>query len=206
METRDHISKLRVVGGNIALDFVNTVDGEPGSQSEIDHLRDFGGLVAWSGHVGLLSEGSARWLMREAEARPSEAGATHARALALRETLYGIFSAIARGEQPPERGLETLQKDECEALAQARLLPKGGGYAWEWTDSGDAGMMLHPVVHAAVELLTSGPLDRVKGCAGCHWIFVDESKNRSRRWCTMEVCGTNEKVRRYLARRAARRG
>jgi len=66
--------------------------------------------------------------------------------------------------------------------------------------------VLSPVVHAAVELLTSGPLDRVKACAGCHWLFVDESKNRSRRWCTMEVCGTNEKVRRYLARRAAGRG
>jgi len=61
------------------------------------------------------------------------------------------------------------------------------------------------VVHAATGLLTSGPLDRVKDCAACRWLFVDESRNRSRRWSTMEECGTHEKVRRYLERRAARR-
>jgi predicted RNA-binding Zn ribbon-like protein len=53
--------------------------------------------------------------------------------------------------------------------------------------------------------LTSGPLGRVKGCAGCNWLFVDESKNKSRRWCSMEECGTHAKMRRYVARRAAKR-
>ena len=205
METRNHIAKLRVVGGSVALDFVNTVDGEPGGESEVDHLRDYGGLVVWGGHVGLLSRGSMRRLIREAEARPSEAGAAHERALALRDTLYGIFEAIARGERPPERSLEALRREECEALARARLAPKGEGFAWEWPDDGDAGMLLYPVAHAAVEMLISGPLERIKSCAGCHWLFVDESKNRSRRWCAMEVCGTHEKMRRYIARRAAGR-
>ena len=201
METSDRIATLRVVGGNLALDFVNTVDGDPA----FDHLRDYGGLVAWGGHVGLIPEEAVRRLIREAEGSPSEAGTIHEHALALRETLSGIFAAIARGERPPERGLEALRGKECEALARARLKPKDGGYSWEWPDGGVESVLWH-VVHAAVELLTSGPLDRVKTCAGCHWIFVDESKNRSRRWCTMEICGTNEKMRRYVARRAARRG
>ena len=65
--------------------------------------------------------------------------------------------------------------------------------------------MLWPVAHAATVLLTSGGLDRLKLCAGCHWLFLDASRNRSRRWCTMEVCGTHEKMRRYVAKRAARR-
>jgi predicted RNA-binding Zn ribbon-like protein len=60
-------------------------------------------------------------------------------------------------------------------------------------------------VHAAVELLTTGPLDRIKACAGCRFVFVDESKNRSRRWCSMEDCGTTAKMRRYVARRSANR-
>jgi predicted RNA-binding Zn ribbon-like protein len=205
MATRDHISKLPVIGGNVSLDFVNTVDGTPGGEFEIDHFRDYGGLVTWSGHVGLLSEESARRLLREAGTRPSEAEATHARALELREVLYGIFAAIARGEHPSERDLETLRREECEVLARASLVPKDEGYGWEWPDEVDLGRVLCPVVHAAVELLTSGPLDRIKTCAGCDWLFVDESKNRSRRWCTMDVCGTHEKVRRYLARRAAGR-
>jgi predicted RNA-binding Zn ribbon-like protein len=65
--------------------------------------------------------------------------------------------------------------------------------------------VLWPVAYAATELLTSGPLGRVKNCAGCNWLFVDESKNRSRRWCSMEECGTHAKMRRYVARRAAKR-
>jgi predicted RNA-binding Zn ribbon-like protein len=64
---------------------------------------------------------------------------------------------------------------------------------------------LWPVAHAATALLTSGDLDRLKLCAGCHWVFLDSSRNHSRRWCTMEVCGTDEKKRRYVAKRAARR-
>ncbi|WP_414636011.1 CGNR zinc finger domain-containing protein [Actinophytocola sp.] len=48
---------------------------------------------------------------------------------------------------------------------------------------------------------TTGPLDRIKTCAGCRFIFVDESKNRSRRWCGMADRGTAAKIRRYVARR-----
>ncbi len=65
--------------------------------------------------------------------------------------------------------------------------------------------ILWSVAHSATELLTSGPLERAKGWAGCNWLFVDESRNKSRRWCMMEKCGTQEKMRRYVARRAAKR-
>ena len=65
--------------------------------------------------------------------------------------------------------------------------------------SGDA------VARAAYDLLTGDHLARVKVCAGCHWLFLDRSKNGSRRWCSMEDCGTSAKMRRYVARRAARR-
>ena len=64
--------------------------------------------------------------------------------------------------------------------------------------------MLRPVAHAATQLLIGDELDRIKVCGGCRYIFVDESKNRSRRWCSMEDCGTAEKVRRYVAARRLR--
>jgi predicted RNA-binding Zn ribbon-like protein len=76
---------------------------------------------------------------------------------------------------------------------------------WKWALGEDLAGVLWPVAHSAIELLISGPLGRVKGCAGCNWLFVDESKNRSRRWCSMEECGTHAKMRRYVARRAAKR-
>ena len=74
---------------------------------------------------------------------------------------------------------------------------------WEATDDPDR--VWWPVAYAGLELLLHGPLDRIKGCGGCRYLFLDETKNRSRRWCSMDDCGTREKMRTYVARRAARR-
>jgi predicted RNA-binding Zn ribbon-like protein len=206
VETPGYIERLRVVGGNLALDFVNTVDGELGGEPGFEHLRSYEDLVAWGYRVGMISGERARRLLREVRGRVSEAEATHALALELRDDLYDLFLAVAMGTEPSLESLEALRLAESEALSRARLVPGSGGFVWEWSDDSDLAWMLWPVVHAATELLTSGPLDRVKTCAACRWLFVDESRNRSRRWCTMEDCGTHEKVRRYLERRAARRG
>jgi predicted RNA-binding Zn ribbon-like protein len=206
VETPEYIERLRIVGGNLALDFVNTVDGESGGEPGFENLQSYRDLVAWGYRVGMISEERARRLLREARGRGSEAEATHARALELRDDLYGLLRAVALGASPPPESVEALRLAETEALSRARLVPGEGGFVWEWSDDRDLARVLWPVVHAATELLTSGPLDRVKACAACRWLFVDESRNRSRRWCTMEECGTHEKVRRYLERRAARRG
>ena len=101
--------------------------------------------------------------------------------------------------------VEALRRFECEALSRARLVPSGDGFVWQWAVGDDLSGMLWPVAHSATELLTSGPFGRVKGSAGCSWVFVDESKNSSSRWCSMEECGTHAKMRRYVARRAAKR-
>jgi predicted RNA-binding Zn ribbon-like protein len=205
METPDYIERLRVIGGDVALDFVNTVDGEADGDPGFEHLQSYEDLVAWGYRVGILSEERARRLLREARERPSEAEAVHVRALELRDDLYELFRAVAWGMRPSAGNVEALRRAESEAISRARLVPDEEGFAWGWPDDSDLAGVLWPVVHAATELLTSGPLDRVKACAGCRWLFVDESRNRSRRWCTMEECGTHEKVRRYLERRAAKR-
>ena len=90
-------------------------------------------------------------------------------------------------------------------LRAPRLVPDDDGYTWSWADDDDLGRPLWPAIHAASTLLTTGPLDRVKGCASCRFHFLDESKNRSRRWCSMEDCGTADKMRKYVARRASAR-
>jgi predicted RNA-binding Zn ribbon-like protein len=201
METPGYIEGLRIVGGDLALDFVNTEDGDP----PVECLRGYGDLVAWSVLVGLLSADEGEELAGEASRRPEEAETVYREAVELRDALYGVFRALAEGGDVPERGLETLRRYEREALSRGRLVRGDGGFAWEWKEGWDLAGMLWPVAHAAVELLTSGNLDRLKLCAGCYWVFLDASRNHSRRWCTMEVCGTDEKKRRYVARRARRR-
>ena len=202
METPEYIEQLRIVGGDPALDFVNTEDGDP----PMECLRGYGDLVAWSVRAGLFSADEGERLVGEADRRPEDAEAVYHEALRLRGALQYVFRAVAEGGDAPERGLETLRGYEREALSRGKLVQGDGGFSWEWKDGRDLTRMLWSVAHAATRLLTSGDLVRLKLCAGCYWVFLDASRNRSRRWCTMEVCGTDEKMRRYVAKRAAKRG
>ena len=201
METPEYIEKLRIVGGDVALDFVNTEDGDP----PVECLRGYGDLVAWGVLVGLLSAEEGERLKGEADLRPGDAEAAYRDALTLRGALYDVFRAVAGDEAPASLDLEIVREYERGALSRGELVQEGRGFRWEWKDGRDLAGMLWPVAHAAAVLLTSGNLDRLKLCAGCYWVFLDASRNRSRRWCTMEVCGTDEKMRRYVAKRAARR-
>jgi predicted RNA-binding Zn ribbon-like protein len=92
-----------------------------------------------------------------------------------------------------------------DAVAHARLTPGEAAFGLSWAASDDLDAMLRPIAMAALDLLTGPDLGRVKRCAGCPWLFVDRSKNASRRWCAMDDCGRHEKIRRYVSRRAARR-
>ena len=205
METSDHISALRVIGGNLALDFANTAEGTLEGKIERENILSYEDLVFWGYHVGILSGEDGERLLRKGRESPVEAHAVFARALGFRGHLYGLFRAVAEGKQPPTESVEALRRYECETLSHADLVPSGGGFAWEWAVGDELAGVLWPIAHAATGLLTSGPLGRIKGCAGCNWLFVDESKNKSRRWCSMEDCGTHAKMRRYVARRAAKR-
>lgn len=203
METPEHLARLRVVGGHLALDFLNTRSGPPGGPFDVEGLRGYEDLVAWAVRAGTLSEAAARRLVNAARRRPSEAQAALQLALALRDELHGVFVAIAAGDPPPAFALEAVRRAELDGLAGAELAPVEAGAAWTWTWARDERLTrpIWPAVHAAVELLGKGPLDRVKGCGGCSFLFLDDSKNRSRRWCSMDDCGTAEKMRRFVARR-----
>jgi predicted RNA-binding Zn ribbon-like protein len=204
VETRPPYRDLKIVGGNLALDFCNTVDGDPGGEAWVDHLAGYRGLVLWGAKVGLVErEGAERLLGREGS---PVARAAVEQAHGLRDLLSGIFLAVAEGREPSEEDLEALAGAERESLSGAVLAGDlARGYGWRWPDEGVRAPLIGPVVHAAVELLGSGELTRLKTCTDCDWLFLDRSKNRSRKWCTMEICGTQAKMRRYVARRAARR-
>ncbi len=205
METPDRIRQQRIVGGNLALDLLNTQNGSAGEPPEDDALLDYSDLLAWGQHVGLLSESEAGRLLRRSRRHPDEARAVFERTLATRGYLYELFSAVAHDSRPPGRVITRLQSDEAEALTHGELIAGDDEFRWGWAHDDDLGRPLWPVIHAALTLLTDGPLDRVKGCASCRFLFLDESKNRSRRWCSMDDCGTADKVRKYVARRASAR-
>jgi predicted RNA-binding Zn ribbon-like protein len=199
VETSEYLAALRLDGGHLALDFVNTLGGghELGPQPHDEHLRSYADLLAWSVRVGTLDEPTAERLARSAGERGDR---VLREAIELREWAYSALWPIAEGKRAPADVLAELREREREALSHARLEPDEGLYRWRW-DGDDPRLPLWPLAHAAIELLTEGPLDLLKMCSGCRWLFLDQSKNRSRRWCSMEVCGTSAKKRRYVERR-----
>jgi predicted RNA-binding Zn ribbon-like protein len=108
--------------------------------------------------------------------------------------------ASAHGAGPPHAAdLDAVRAAAVDALGHARLEPRPDGFAWTWTGAALA-RPLWPIAHAALGLLRSGELDRLAECGHCRWLFLDHSRNRSRRWCSMNACGGREKMRRHRAK------
>jgi predicted RNA-binding Zn ribbon-like protein len=192
--------------GFLAIEFQHTEVGPASNLPDSPWpINDYGDLLAWARRFGVIGGREARQLRQQARRDPARATEAHARALRIRETLDEVFRTIALGRQPTSAARSALARDEAEALARAELVGGEDGFGWSWAGDKSLGRPLWPVVHDATRLLIDGPLDRVKACDGCRYLFIDESKNRSRRWCDMSTCGTTEKMRRYVERRAAKR-
>jgi predicted RNA-binding Zn ribbon-like protein len=196
------IRELAIVAGNLALDFANTVD-DPFGPQRFDHVADYRGLAAWSQRVGTVSNSSASALRQIAENHPRQARATLRGAKDLRTAINETFGAVVDGRSP-DAGWQQLRPFVTRAMQHARVTPSPTHLSLAW-DFSELESPLWPVAEAAYRLLVGGEIHRLKRCAGCPWLFLDRSKNHSRRWCTMEICGTDEKIRRYVTKRADRR-
>lgn len=196
------IRPLPVVSGHLALDFANTVD-DPEGPKAYDHIADYAGLLGWALGRGLLDEDAALDLRRGAENHPRRATSAVRRAAALRAALIETFGALAE-DRPPEVGWDQLRVFVAEAMASATVDRTREQPVLSWAYD-DLDSPLRPVAAAAQQLLLAPEVRRVKRCAGYPWLFLDSSKNGSRRWCSMQDCGTHAKIERYVRRRAERR-
>jgi predicted RNA-binding Zn ribbon-like protein len=170
-----------------------------------DRFQDYAAVVAWARERGLVQTGEADVLLAEAARRSDDAAEVLAHVVRARALLYRIFSGVARGDPPATEDVADLNRLTAAVAAHRTLTPARGPWNWRWDDDPKAlDRVLWPVLESAVELLTSDLLPRVKLCQGdgCGWLFVDASRNRSRRWCDMSDCGNLAKVRRYRQRRA----
>jgi len=206
---------MKLVGGELCLDFVNTVGGRipdaggPGSRVLADKLADYNDLVEWSRHTRSMGEADARRLLRLADSRPREAADVLGRALLFREALHRTLRSLMLGRHPDPPDVARLNDEIATARTREVLAPSRDGLRWEWPEGGaHLDSPLWPVSRSTAALLTSGDLSRLRQCGGerCGWLFLDRSRNRSRQWCTMEDCGNVSKVRRFRRRHSPRRG
>lgn len=197
---------FKFLGGWLCLDFTNTQNwGRPNPAQE--RFKGYPDLVWWNYQVGALTAQQTQQLLREADHRPADAAATFKQGLELRQIIHQVFSAIARGLPPEAVDLAALNPILTQILAQSRLVPAAEGFVWAWAGDEQAlERVLWPVVWSAAELLTSEKLARLGQCAGesCGWLFIDVSRNHSRRWCEMQHCGNRAKNRQYYRRKTNR--
>ncbi len=198
------LDELTLVGGRLCLDFTNTV-GSRGVVNERDRLKGYPELLWWGVRAEVLTEDARRALMDRAAERPAEAEAVFRRAVGFREAAWRLFRALEEGEDPAAADLATVNGEVARAMGHARLERTAEGFAWGWDDAPEADRVLWPVARSTAELLASPELGRVGRCAAesCGWLYLDTSKNRSRRWCDMRDCGNRAKVRRHYRRHRA---
>ena len=197
--------KFQMFAGELCLDLINTLDNRPVPDRRQELVPTYLDLLDWALQAGGVSPVQHAALRREAESRPREASAVRERAVSLRECLYRMFSAIVRNRRAQGDDLRTLNTYLGEALAHLELHPARGGYGLGWPQNAPRlDSVLWPIARSASELLTSDDLKYVRECGDgtCRWLFVDRTKNHSRRWCDMKTCGNRMKARKFYRRQA----
>jgi predicted RNA-binding Zn ribbon-like protein len=182
------------------LNFVNTSEWRISPHPQ-EMLLSYADLVKWVEKEGVINEGKAQEFLQAATSQPVEADRALRRAIDLRENIYRIMVAVINQERPTEADLDGFNRTLAATTHGAGIVATTNGFAWKWIVNEEAfDSLMWPVALSAADLLVSEDRNRLGQCAddrGCGWIFLDSSKNHSRRWCDIRDCGNRAKQRRH---------
>jgi predicted RNA-binding Zn ribbon-like protein len=197
---------ISAVRENLCLDFANTRSWR-GSETPTERLNDVDDLLGWIERTAGVRARSVQPVATLSRDHPDAADELFAEAIEMRESIYRVFSAIAADERIAERDLAALQAAIAAAPARSELVRSGGRHAWRIGDLRPSAphllpRLLAPVLWSAGDLLVNADGRRIRRCANeeCLWLFLDESKSGTRRWCDMASCGNRAKARRHYAK------
>jgi predicted RNA-binding Zn ribbon-like protein len=200
----DFDGEFDLSGGILCLDFANTVSKREIAGQTRDDLPGYDELVFFARDSGVVSPQFAREILDFSDVKPRERDHVFHAAIRLREAIYRVFAAIANSQAANRKDVKLIEEFATEAMNRRQLTSGGHGYRWEWKRGKDENLayFLWPIAQSAAELLTSDRVRAVRECAAgdCAWLFLDESRNHSRRWCDMKVCGNRQKARRHYQR------
>ncbi|MBG0817653.1 ABATE domain-containing protein [Planomonospora sp. ID82291] len=171
------------VSGNLGLDLAGTVGRR--RTGRVDLLATPTDLARWTVAAGLL------------DTAPAVSGEDLTWAVAVREAIYRLASAVRGGSPLGAADRELLNRAAERAPAGVRLRDDGG-----LERTGDLRAALAAVARAAVELLGGPRAALIRECEAspCTRLYVDSSHRRSRRWCDMRGCGNRAKAAAFRAR------
>jgi predicted RNA-binding Zn ribbon-like protein len=184
---------FQLVAGHPAVDLVNTLDWRFRDEGPEELLKSYDDLLRFCHESGVLATKRVR---RAADLRVLK------RCIELREAIAEVLYARLEGRDPSTRSLKTLERNVKAARLQQQLRWRHGRLEWNWNEN-DAELPLWGLSMSAADLLRSEAAERVRACDNpeCRWLFLDTSKNHTRRWCDMKVCGNRMKARRFKAQR-----
>ena len=176
------------IGGHLALDFCNTVGEHLATQPD-EMLLDWESFLRWATQTGLIAPQTYAELLHHPA--PVE------KIVHLREAIYRIGLAIARGDSIPSRDLLTLR--EHANAPKPTVVVGQDGLRWRPDPQQASEQLLAILASEALSLFCSPRSSHIGICEGglCGWLFLDESRGRRRRWCDMKDCGNRAKARRY---------
>jgi predicted RNA-binding Zn ribbon-like protein len=183
------------------LAFVNTLSGRP-TAAPAERLISYDALVEWAGEVHLFKPDEADRLAARGRRKAEDAARIVQRARTLRERLHDTFAATSAGRMPGAPTLDALAAELSRWYSHGRLVPDSDRLQWVYAGLDELERPLWEIARAAARVVTSPSVMRVRACAAadCGWWFLDDTKNHSRRWCDMKICGNRDKVRRFRER------
>ncbi len=191
---------FQLIAGDPALDLVNTLDWRFRESGTEELVMNYDDVLLFAEQSGVLTQKQARALRRGTS---STAGGHVVEGIrGLREALADVLYAGLDGKNSSSASLRTLERLMRETREQTRLVRDGVRLKWDWAGAETkAEYPLWLLTRAASRLLLSENVQLVRACANpeCRWLFMDTSKNHTRRWCDMKLCGNRMKARRFKA-------
>jgi predicted RNA-binding Zn ribbon-like protein len=201
MQKNPVLDELRLDGGVLCLDFVNTVpDRKDGTQR--DHLGHFNDLLYWARKAKAVDSSVFSSLEEVAAKNEKKANGFLAEAIEIRSLIYSLFKPISQQQKVKAADLEAFNAVMARYFPFLEISLTREGFAEEWNlERHHFFWITAPIVKSAHDLLLSDKLSRVKECPNCGWLFLDSTKNGKRRWCSMQDCGSNVKALEYYYRK-----
>jgi predicted RNA-binding Zn ribbon-like protein len=191
---------FQLYAGHPALELVNTLDSRFTPNAR-EMIPAYGDLLRLCMQLGLLTAEQSRKLARSVEDR--DAQRVLASAVELREALAVVLYGQIDGAKVSPAKVESLERYFHDAARHRTLRPTDRQWIWSWAGAEQqAEIPVWKLAQAASDLMVSSDVQWIKDCGdpACRWLFLDTSKNHTRRWCDMKTCGNRMKARRFQAR------
>ncbi len=119
-----------------------------------------------------------------------------------RKSLHDVIVSLIKGQNIEAESIKEINRGIRSATGILQVKEDSGALSMEWSfDQEDPVAFLHPIYQSLEKLLSNGAGNRIKECGECRWLFWEQTKSNTRKWCDMRYCGSRKKAREYYRRK-----